>query len=137
MAYRTSALKAADLTAPRPVVLAAKFALRPADPLSLRQVVARYSHHRQYISRLARVPGRYPRTSRKGCRSGGVDQAGLKGTQIGAARVSDLHGNFMLNLGGASATEMLSLVALIQGRVFEQFGVELELEIQVTGEDLP
>jgi UDP-N-acetylmuramate dehydrogenase len=66
-----------------------------------------------------------------------IERAKLKGTQVGGARVSDLHGNFMLNLGGATATDVLRLVELVRQRVLAECGVELELEIEVVGEALP
>ncbi|HUY09639.1 MAG TPA: UDP-N-acetylmuramate dehydrogenase [Candidatus Dormibacteraeota bacterium] len=62
-----------------------------------------------------------------------IDSCGLKGLQIGAAQVSPQHANFICNLGGARATEVLALTDLIRQRVRERFGVELELEIIPVG----
>ncbi|HVB53153.1 MAG TPA: UDP-N-acetylmuramate dehydrogenase [Candidatus Acidoferrales bacterium] len=62
-----------------------------------------------------------------------IDAAGLKGLQVGAAQVSLQHANFICNLGGARATDVLALTALIRQRVGERFGVELELEIIPVG----
>ena len=66
-----------------------------------------------------------------------IDAAGLKGTRIGAAQVSDLHANYILNLdvGNARATDFLKLITLIQDRVEERFGVRLQPEIAVIGEE--
>ena len=50
---------------------------------------------------------------------------------LGDAEVSDLHGNFIVNRGGASASEVLALVDLIRERVYSLNQVELELELQV------
>jgi UDP-N-acetylmuramate dehydrogenase len=49
--------------------------------------------------------------------------------------ISAKHGNYIVNLGGARATDVLALVALARQRVREAAGVELELEIKVVGED--
>jgi UDP-N-acetylmuramate dehydrogenase len=60
-----------------------------------------------------------------------IDQAGLKGTRIGAAEVSQHHANYIINLGGASSDDVLHLIDLVQRTVYQQFHIELELEIQV------
>jgi UDP-N-acetylmuramate dehydrogenase len=62
-----------------------------------------------------------------------IESCGLKGMQIGAAQVSPQHANFICNLGGARATDVLALTELIRQRVRERFGVELELEIIPVG----
>jgi UDP-N-acetylmuramate dehydrogenase len=49
--------------------------------------------------------------------------------------ISAKHGNYIVNLGGARAADVLRLVALVQERVRDATGVELELEIRVVGED--
>lgn len=60
-----------------------------------------------------------------------IEQAGLKGTRSGGAEVSDRHANFIVTHPGATAADVLRLIDLIKSRVTEQFGVDLELEIQV------
>ena len=60
-----------------------------------------------------------------------IDAAGCKGLQVGGARVSDVHGNFVVNQGGATATDALRLIDLVRERVFERTGVALELEVRV------
>ncbi len=63
-----------------------------------------------------------------------IDAAGLKGTRIGGAQISPLHGNFFLNHGEATATDVLALIHLARTRVLETFGVKLELEIELLGD---
>jgi UDP-N-acetylmuramate dehydrogenase len=63
-----------------------------------------------------------------------VEAAGLKGTQIGQAEISRLHGNFFLNRGGASATDVARLLIEARRRVEEASGVRLELEIELIGD---
>lgn len=60
-----------------------------------------------------------------------VEAAGLKGLRIGGAMVSEQHGNFIVNAGGATAYDVLSLVSRVQHKVFENTGVQLELEIKI------
>lgn len=62
-----------------------------------------------------------------------VDQAGLKGLRRGGAQISEKHGNFIVNLGGATATEVLWLIERARAEVMVKTGVALELEIQVVG----
>ena len=64
-----------------------------------------------------------------------VDELGLKNCAIGKARVSEVHGNFIVNDGGATAAEMLDLIAKIQATALEKRGVELQTEVQIVGED--
>ena len=60
-----------------------------------------------------------------------IEQAGLKGTKIGQAAISDRHANFIVTEEGATFEDVHRLINLAKSRVTEQFGVELELEIQV------
>jgi UDP-N-acetylmuramate dehydrogenase len=63
-----------------------------------------------------------------------LEAAGLKGHRIGGAMWSDVHANFVTNLGGATAADCLALIRLARRRVRERFGVELELEVRLAGE---
>ena len=60
-----------------------------------------------------------------------IEQAGLKGTKVGGAEVSDRHANFIVAQPGATAADVLGLIDLIRQQVRLQFGYELELQIQV------
>lgn len=60
-----------------------------------------------------------------------VDQAGLKGTRIGKAEVSDRHANFIVTDEGCSSDDVLRLIDLVQSKVSQQFGVDLEVEIDI------
>lgn len=63
-----------------------------------------------------------------------IDQANLKGLQIGGAKVSERHANFILNVKGAVASDVLNLIAEVKKRVMERSGVGLEMEVRVLGE---
>jgi UDP-N-acetylmuramate dehydrogenase len=60
-----------------------------------------------------------------------IDQCGLKGYKIGGARVSDMHANFIVNTGGATAQNVLELIRIIQKRVELKAGIHLEPEIRL------
>ena len=66
-----------------------------------------------------------------------IDSLGLKGTTCGHAAVSEVHGNFVVNQGGASALEILTLIEFIQDKARDERRVELETEIKILGEDEP
>jgi len=63
-----------------------------------------------------------------------VDELGLKNSAVGKARVSEIHGNFIVNDGGATATEMLQLIDRIKKEAKAKRGIELETEVQIVGE---
>jgi UDP-N-acetylmuramate dehydrogenase len=63
-----------------------------------------------------------------------IEAAGLKGIGLGAARISELHGNFFINEGGARAQDVLALIEMAREKVKKESGVELELEIELVGE---
>jgi UDP-N-acetylmuramate--L-alanine ligase/UDP-N-acetylenolpyruvoylglucosamine reductase len=64
-----------------------------------------------------------------------IDVMGLKGTTCGHAAVSEVHGNFVVNTGGASALEVLTLIEFIQEKARDEHHIELETEIKILGED--
>lgn len=63
-----------------------------------------------------------------------IEAAGLKGMRLGDAQVSEKHGNFIVNRGGATAEELLGLIDLVQKRVAEVTGHTLEPEVRIIGE---
>lgn len=64
-----------------------------------------------------------------------IEDAGLKGVRIGDAQVSEKHTGFIINCGNASASDVLSLIGLIQKTVKEKFGVDMYPEIKIIGEE--
>ena len=64
-----------------------------------------------------------------------VDELGLKGSGEGKARVSEVHGNFIVNGGGATASDVLAMIERIKATARESRGIELETEVKVLGED--
>ena len=66
-----------------------------------------------------------------------IEACGLKGTQIGDAVCSPVHANWLVNLGGARAADLLALIELVRHEVAQTHGVALELEVKLVGEDAP
>ena len=63
-----------------------------------------------------------------------IDELGLKGTRVGGARISQEHGNFLVNDGNATAAEVLELIGLLQAKAKAERGIELHLEVEIIGE---
>lgn len=64
-----------------------------------------------------------------------IDECGLKGYQIGGAKVSEKHAGFLINIGNATAEDMLELITYVKEQVKEKFGKTIELEIKIIGEN--
>ena len=115
------------------VVLSAEFELEPEDPEA---VVRRM--RRIWIVKKENQPyghqssGYVFKTIGPDLPAGTViDQAGLKGTRVGGAEVSDRHANFIVAHPGATAADVLNLTDQIRQRVWQRFGYELQLQLQV------
>lgn len=63
-----------------------------------------------------------------------IEMAGLKGKSTGGAKISSKHANFILNTGSASASDIITLMELVQKKVLNMFNIELETEIKIVGE---
>jgi UDP-N-acetylenolpyruvoylglucosamine reductase len=63
-----------------------------------------------------------------------IDELGLKGTRVGGAVVSLEHGNFIVNVGGATARDVLELIGLLKKRAREERGIDLQTEVEIVGE---
>jgi len=63
-----------------------------------------------------------------------IEELGLKGMQIGGARISEKHGNFIVNMGEAQAADILALIEMVQQQVRQKRGIELETEVRIIGE---
>lgn len=121
---------------PPGVVTWAILALRPADPVALQQRKKEISAYKASVQPLAAHSAgcmfRNPVDPRTGERvSAGllVDRAGLKGTRIGGASVSDRHGNFIVVEPGARAADVMELAAKVADETFARTGIRLEREV--------
>ena len=127
------------------VVLTATFQVTPADPVSLREAARASLAYRKRTQPLETpsagcvfqnpVPNRDTLPAGMPCSAGAlVDRAGLKGLRIGGARVSEAHGNFIVNEGGATASDIRALIERCRTEVQRQFGVTLREEIVYLGD---
>ena len=119
-------------------ILAAQFALTPQDPQSVKARIKEIFQFKKKSQPLAanscgcafknplEVPANVPKSAGML-----IDRAGLKGHQIGGAKVSDQHANFVIANDGASTSDVLALLEHIGEVVYKQFGIRLEREIVV------
>jgi UDP-N-acetylmuramate dehydrogenase len=62
-----------------------------------------------------------------------VQDAGLKGHSIGGAKISDMHGNFIVNTGNATAQDVLSLISYIKEKIYDLHQIEMHTEVEIIG----
>jgi UDP-N-acetylmuramate dehydrogenase len=129
--YRKSALQGT-----RTLVVEVAMELRPGDPAEIRARMADFTHQRESKQPLSfpsagsvfkRPPGHYVGPM--------VEELGLKGYRIGDAQVSEKHAGFIVNCGAATAHDVLSLIRHVQDSVHARYGVSLETEVRVIGEE--
>lgn len=114
------------------VILSAEFQLEEEDPEQLTKRM-----QQQWIVKKASQPLSHQSAgcifkNPRGMSAGMlIDQAGLKGTRVGGAEVSDRHANFIVAEPGASSQDVLRLIELVRSRVADRLGIELETEIQI------
>ncbi len=132
-AYRHTILK----VAPRPrrwVVIAATFLLPKGDRQALTARADEYARWRRQAQPTGACAGSVF-TNPEGTHAGYlIEQAGLKGRRVGGVMISELHGNFLVNTGHASAADVRKLIAIVQEEVCRQFAIELHPEIEQIGD---
>ena len=120
---------------PGEIIVAARLRMAEAERQEIEQRMAGYLAHRGGAQRVT-----FPNAGSFFKNPPGqeawrlIDQAGLRGVQVGGAQVSEVHANFLVNRGGATATDFLALAALVKVQVQETSSVELEEEVRVIGE---
>ena len=118
------------------IVLSARFRLTPDAPeaigMRMRELNARRREKQPLELPSAGSPFKRPEGYFAGAL---IEGAGLKGVQLGGAMVSVKHAGFVVNVGGATARDVLELIVHIRKTVRAKYGVELETEIRVLGED--
>lgn len=130
-AYRTSRLKGNGC---REIVLSAEFALRQEDLRVLAERMARYTEHRRRTQPTEPSVGSVFKNPPGDFAGRLIEACGLKGYRIGGAMISPMHGNWVINTGSATAGDIMALIDLMRERVWEEFEIELELEIELVGE---
>lgn len=127
-AYRRAGL-------PPGVVVGVWMQMRPGVRQEIERVVKDYLHYRRDTQPLA-LPSAGCVFKNPPQDSAGrvIDAAGLKGAHVGDAQVSEVHANFIVNQGAASAKDVLALIRKVRAAVARKTGVKLELELKVVGQ---
>ena len=116
------------------IVLSAEFELEKGNVSKAKERIREISQRRR-----DKQPLEYPSAGSTFKRPEGhfagalIEQCGLKGVSVGGAQVSEKHAGFIINRGGATASDILSLIKHVQARVKAQTGVTLETEIRLIG----
>ncbi len=122
-------------TASRETILSATFHLSPAAPAVIRARLDEIRRWRQEHQPLGLPSAGSVFRNPPGDSAGRlIDACGLKGTRLGGAAISDKHANFIVNDGGASASDIRRLAELARAAVMERFGVDLVYEVQFIGD---
>ncbi len=129
--YRTSVLKRGEA---RAIVLSAEVALQTATKAEVAVKIGEFSERRKTTQPPGASMGSMFKNPPGDAAGRLIEAAGLKGTRIGNAEVSPIHGNFFINHGRCRASDVRALIVLVEETVQEKFGVELELEIEMVGE---
>jgi UDP-N-acetylmuramate dehydrogenase len=111
-------------------ILAAEFDLEPDDPDAILKRMRRFWIHKKALQPFSFQPaGRIFKDPRGGSADQLIQEAGLKGTRVGGAEVSDRQANYIIAHPGATARDVLRLIDLVRSRVNENCGQMLQLEI--------
>lgn len=129
--YRTSLLKKKPGVA---IVLAALLSLEQSTPAEVQAKIASFVEYRHRTQPPGASMGSMFKNPSGDYAGRLLEEAGLKGKQVGDAQISDLHANFFINLGQATAEDVFDLIQLAKNKVLDKFGVELELEIELVGD---
>jgi UDP-N-acetylmuramate dehydrogenase len=129
-AYRTSLLQRK-----KGIVLEAVFQLQKGDRKEIAAILASYKDRRRQTQPLQMPCAGSVFRNPPGDHAGRlIEAAGLKGFHYGGAQVSEIHANFIVNRGGATASDVLTLMDHIRRTILEKFGVDLHPEVLVVGE---
>ena len=132
LGYRKSAL--ASGTIGESAVLSVEVRLKTVEAAALKEMIRRYDEQRKSAQPTGQNCGSVFKNPPDRAAWEYVDAAGLRGHRIGNAQFSELHSNFILNLGGATAKDITSLIELAQAKIREQAGVEMTPEVAFVGE---
>jgi UDP-N-acetylmuramate dehydrogenase len=122
------------LIEPAEIIVQVGVRLHREDPEKLHSLIDQYKQHRKRTQPPQQSAGSVFKNPSGDFAGRLIEQAGLKGRIHGKAQISERHANFIVNLGGASAADVVALIVEARNRVLELFGVELELEVELRGE---
>jgi UDP-N-acetylmuramate dehydrogenase len=129
--YRTSILKRGELDG---IVLCAELKLHNSTKEAASTTIEQFSAHRKTTQPPGASMGSMFKNPNGDYAGKLIDAAGLKGTRIGNAEISPLHGNFFINHDNTKAADIRALIELVMKTVKEKQGVDLELEVELIGE---
>ncbi len=126
--YRTSSFL------PDEVIVECELSVEPADPFFIRGKMEASLARRKKTQPLTDPSCGSVFRNPEGESAGSlVERAGLKGARLGGAQVSELHANFIVNTGDATARDVKDLIELVQAKVSETYGIELQPEVRFLG----
>ena len=126
--YRTSSFQ------PDEVIVECELSVEPADPFFIRGKMEASLARRKKTQPLTDPSCGSVFRNPEGESAGSlVERAGLKGARLGGAQVSELHANFIVNTGDATARDVKDLIELVQAKVSETYGIELQPEVRFLG----
>lgn len=131
LGYRTSCFSKKEY-----IILEGRFALTEGDPVLIKEVMDDLTHKRE-----TKQPLEYPSCGSVFKRPEGyfagklIQDSNLQGTRIGGAEVSKKHAGFIVNVENASASDYIALIRHVQETVQEKFGILLETEVKIIGEE--
>jgi UDP-N-acetylmuramate dehydrogenase len=117
------------------IILKGRFQLKKEKKEEILERVKSYSEMRKRTQ-----PLDYPsagsifKNPKEGSAGKWIEEAGLKGFRMGQAMVSDRHANFIINVGKATAEEVINLMERVERKIYEEKGISLEREVKVVGE---
>ncbi len=121
---------------PLGIIVAATMILTPGDRDAIESAIQRQIRRKNETQPVSSASaGCFFKNPTHGMPAGAlIEQSGLKGKRINDAMVSEIHANYIVNIGRATCADILALKEQIQKTVFEKFGVQLESEVRVEGE---
>ncbi len=126
--YRTSSLPDDE------IIVECELSVEPADPFFIRGKMEASLARRKVTQPLGQPSCGSVFRNPKGASAGAlIEGLGLKGFRIGGAQVSDVHANFIVNAGDATARDVVELMRLIQAKVYKAHGIELQPEVRFLG----
>jgi UDP-N-acetylmuramate dehydrogenase len=128
--YRVSALKGPERRE-MAIILAAEVRLQRGDPQQLADRMEQTAAARRSKTPAGQSCGSVFKNPIGDSAGRLIEAAGLKGFRVGAAEIAQKHGNYIVNMGGASSSDVLRLIDIIRERVLLAFGIELALEIRI------
>ena len=119
---------------PNEAIVECELALEPGDALAIQRTMESALARRKRTQPLGQPSCGSVFRNPEGASVGAlVEELGLVGARHGGAQVSEVHGNFIVNAGGAAARDVRALIDLVQTKVLEAYGIELATEVRFLG----